>query len=165
MTDLFITVAAYDDIAKAEADWAALESAGDAGSINISDAALVERDPDGTVMTIHRQSHHGWGKGAVVGAVWGLLFPPALAAGAVYGAACGGLIARMNRSLDRGDIRDLGEAMDAGELGLVAVTDGPSLATLDEVLRNAAEGETRQGGTAEEAQEALNEARSAPSEG
>jgi uncharacterized membrane protein len=155
MTDLCITVAAYDDLTKAQTDWALVEAAGDANSIYISDAAMLERDPDGRVEKIHRQSHHGWGKGAVVGAVWGLIFPPALIGGAVAGGVGGGVIARLNRSLDRGDLRDLGYAMDAGEVAIVVVTNPESVATLQGLLTNATKTETKVGGSAEDVQRDL----------
>src|ERR1700759_3999055 len=120
MKDLSTTVAVYDDMAAAETDWAAIEAASKDGGIDLADAALVKRDGEGTT-TVARQSHHGWGKGAVAGAVVGLLFPPSLLAGATVGAAGGGVLARMNRSLDRGDIKDLGEVIDSGTIALVVL--------------------------------------------
>jgi hypothetical protein len=59
MSDLCITVAAYDDLTEAQTDWTLVEAAGDANSVYISDAAMLGRDPDGRVQNIHRQSHHG----------------------------------------------------------------------------------------------------------
>ena len=43
--------------------------------MNIADAALVENQ-QGQAVVVQRQSYHGSGKGAVVGAVVGILFPP-----------------------------------------------------------------------------------------
>ena len=34
---------------------------------------------------------------------------------------CGAVLARMNRRLDRGDIKDLGDVMDTGEIAVVAL--------------------------------------------
>jgi uncharacterized membrane protein len=155
MKNLSTTMATYDDEAPAEKDWAAVESASRAGSIEIADAALVKRGGDGAVTTIHRQSHHGWGKGAVAGAVIGILFPPTILAGAVAGGAAGGIIARLNRNLDRGDIKDLGEVMDSGEVAMVVVTDESSAATLSELLEGATKTLSRRSSTAEDLQEAL----------
>jgi hypothetical protein len=59
VSDLCITVAAYDDLTKAQTEWTLVEAAGDANSVYISDAAMLGRDPDGRVQNIHRQSHHG----------------------------------------------------------------------------------------------------------
>ena len=74
MADIDTFVAVYSDILKAENDWAALESAAEANEIKLTDGALVE-NRDGEVVTLKRQEHHGWGKGAIVGAVVGIYFP------------------------------------------------------------------------------------------
>lgn len=162
MKNLSTTIATYADEAGAEKDWAAIEEAARAGSIDLADAALVRRGIDGTVTTLHRQSHHGWGKGAVAGAVVGILCPPAIVAGAVAGAAGGGIVARINRSLDRGDIKDLGEVMDSGEIALVVVTNEESVKTLVDVLEGATKKISRSSFTAEEVQEVLNSETYAP---
>jgi uncharacterized membrane protein len=155
MKNLTTTIAAYTDREAAEQDWTSVESAASAGSVDLADAALIEREPDGTIDVIHRQSHHGWGKGAVAGAVVGVLFPPSIIAGTAVGAGAGGLIARMNRSLDRGDIKDLGEVMDSGEIALVALAHEESTATLNDLLNHASKKTSRSSSTAEEVQQAM----------
>ena len=89
MRNLSTTVAVYPDLATAEADWAAVEAAASADAIDLADAALVEKGADGAYGTTHRRSHHGWGKGAVAGAVVGVLFPPALVAGRSWAESAG----------------------------------------------------------------------------
>lgn len=155
MQHLSTTVAVYPDLATAQADWAGVESAAAAGAIDLADAALVEKAADGTVVTPRRQSHHGWGKGAVAGAVVGLLFPPALVSGAIAGGVGGGVVARLNRSLDRGDIKDLGEVMDSGEIAIVALSAAESAESLARLLDGADTMVTRASSTAEEVREAL----------
>ena len=155
MQNLSTTVAVYPDLATAENDWAKLESAAESKAIDLADAALVQHPATGETITVHRQSHHGWGKGAVAGAVVGVLFPPALIGAAAVGAGGGAVVARMNRSLDRGDIKDLGEVMDSGEIALVALTHAESVATLNEVLSGATTRLTRASSTAEDVQTAL----------
>jgi len=162
MKNLSTTIATYDDLPSAQKDWAAVESAAKAHSIDLADAALIKRDADGTVETVHRQSHHGWGKGAVAGAVVGILCPPALVGSAVAGAAGGGIVARMNRSLDRGDIKDMGEVMDAGEVAMVVLTHEDSVKVLVDLLEGATKTVTRSSSTAEEVQEVLNSETYAP---
>jgi len=132
MNALSTTVAVYSDMETAERDWAALEAS--ANGLELADAALVVRDADGEVTSVDRHPHHGWGRGALAGGVIGLLFPPAIVAGAVVGAAGGGLVARMSRSLDRGDIKELGEVMDRGEIALVVVTAEESIPRLHKIL-------------------------------
>ena len=87
MTNLDTIVAVYSDhpgpdidwsaLESAETDWWALEAAVQAGEVKIADAALVE-NRNGEALILERESHHGWGQGAVVGAVVGILFPPTI---------------------------------------------------------------------------------------
>jgi uncharacterized membrane protein len=145
-----MTIAAYPDLATAEEDWERLETAGEGLAVYIADAALVSKDAAGDVQTWHRQSHHGWGKGAVAGAFLGVLFPPSLIGMAAVGGATGALTARVNRSLDRGDVKALGEAMDKGSVSIAVVTDGVDASALQTALRNALVVESREGKIAAE---------------
>jgi uncharacterized membrane protein len=155
MRNLSTTIAVYADTSTAELDWAQIETAAQDGTIDLADAALVQRTEDGDVDRLQRHSHHGWGKGAVAGAVVGLLFPPSLLGGAVAGSVGGALIARLNRSLDRGDIKDLGEAMDSGETLLVVVADSASSSAVESALSHATSTVTREGASADEVREAM----------
>ena len=157
MRDLSTTIAVYPDMATAEKDWTAVEAAAKAHSIDLADAALIEKPSTVETVTIHRESHHGWGKGAVAGAVVGVLFPPAVLGAAAVGAGSGAVVARMNRSLDRGDLNDLSEVMDTGEIAVVAVTHTDSVPTLDQTLTSATNKISRSSSTAEEVQQALDE--------
>jgi uncharacterized membrane protein len=149
MKHLSTTVAVYDDLGQAEADLSTIETKADNGVIDLADVALVTNDADG-VNAVKRQSHHGWGKGAVAGAVVGVLFPPAILGSAAVGAAGGGLIARMNRSLDRGDIKELGEVMDSGTISLVVLTSQDTAAAVEGLLAGATRSLTKSSSTAEE---------------
>jgi uncharacterized membrane protein len=155
MKNLSTTIATYDDEQAAERDWEAVEASANTGLLDLADAALVKRDEAGEITIVHRQSHHGWGKGAVAGAVVGLLFPPSIIAGAAVGAGGGGVIARLNRSLDRGDIKDLGDVMDSGEIAFVVLTAEDSVGDLRNLLLGAAKTLTRSSSTAEEVRAAL----------
>ena len=87
------------------------------------DAAVVSREPDGKVH-VHRHERstvHGFEGGAAVGALVGVLFPPAFIAATVIGAASGGLVTHLWRGISRGDLQDLGEALDDGEASLVVI--------------------------------------------
>jgi len=72
-------------------------------------------------VVLQRQTRHGWGKGAVAGAVVGVLFPPSLLGAAAVGAGGGALVARFSRALGRGKTKDLGEALDDGSLAIIVV--------------------------------------------
>jgi uncharacterized membrane protein len=121
MTNLDTTVAVYEEAEPAEADWRALEAAIEAKVVTIADAALVE-NRDGEAVIVQRHSHHGWGKGAVVGAVVGVLFPPSIIATAVVGAGGGALLASMTRALGREKVKTLGETLDKGKMAVIVVS-------------------------------------------
>jgi uncharacterized membrane protein len=161
MKNLSTTVAVYDEMPAAEADWAAIEENADTGVIDLADAALVTRD-DAGVVPVKRQSHKGWGKGAVAGAVVGILFPPSLLGGAIVGAAGGGVVARLNRSLDRDDIKDLGDVMDSGSIALIVLTSQDTAAAVPGLLSGAKKTLTKDSSTAEDVMAALNESESQP---
>jgi uncharacterized membrane protein len=94
------------------------------------DAAVVAKDPDGKVRIVkkHEQpTRHGaavglsWGPGHRVAAV---LFPPVgigIAAAGAAGAAIGGVAGNATGGMPRGDLKDLGEALDSGTASLIAV--------------------------------------------
>ncbi len=154
--NLSTTVAVYTDQRQAEQDWDAIENSAKSGGIDLADAALVRRNLDGTVTTLRRQSHHGWGKGAIAGAMVGLIFPPSLIGSAVVGAAGGGIVARLSRKVDRSSIKDLGDVMDEGDVDMVVVTDSGSVKTLVDLLEGATKTLSKDSSTAEEVREALN---------
>jgi uncharacterized membrane protein len=155
MDDLTTIIATYQDGFAAQQDWDRIEIAAEDGSIDLADAAMVRRDHDGDVYAVHRQSHHGWGKGAVAGAVFGLLFPPSLLGSAAVGAGGGALVARLNRSFDRGDIKDLGEVMDEGEVTLVVVCANASTDAARALIEGADKVASRPSGKADEMRAAL----------
>ena len=131
MTNLDTIIAVYKDDPRpaaertaqeaAEADWAALEAAAEANEFKMADAALVANQ-NGEALILERQSHHGWGEGAVVGAVVGILFPPTIIGAAVVGAGGGALVARLKRALDHGKVKDLGEALRGGTRAIIVVS-------------------------------------------
>jgi uncharacterized membrane protein len=158
MPVLDTTVAVYNDRADAETDWSALEAAAEAGQLQMADGALVENRRSEAVI-LERQSHHGWGKGAVVGAVVGVLFPPSLLGGAVVGAGGGALIARMTRSLGRGKVKDLGETLDSGRIAIIVVSPADSTNAVCHALKGATTTTTVPSASSEEVQEILKAAR------
>lgn len=154
MATLYATVAVYDDVEAAQKDWVALESAAEGPGLDIADAAfIVNRDGETTVL--QRQSHHGWGKGAVAGAVVGVLFPPSLLVSAAVGAGGGALVSRMSRSLGRGKVKDLGEALDSGSLAIIVVEPAEYSDAVSEMLKDAKTIKTASSGSQEEIQGVL----------
>src|SRR3954465_11583211 len=128
---LYVAAATYDDVDAAVADYDAVKALYRAvRSSHDFDAAVIRKTADGKVKIVkkHEQpTRHG----AAVGLGWGLavgvtaaLFPPlgigiATAGGA--GAAIGGVAGHASKGMSRGDLKDLGEALDEGQAGLVVV--------------------------------------------
>ena len=154
MSTLYATVAVYDDTTEAENDWTALEGSAASSEIDIADAALIKNN-DGETVVLQRQSRHGWGKGAVAGAVVGVLFPPSLVGAAVVGAGGGAVVARMTRSLGRSKVKDLGEAIDSGSLAIVVIEPSESSDAVASTLKGAKTVKTAPSASSEEIQEAL----------
>jgi uncharacterized membrane protein len=147
-------VAVYGEDTVAESDWSALEAAAQRGDLTIADAALVENQSGDSVI-LKRQSHHGWGKGAVVGAVVGILFPPSILGAAVVGAGGGALIAGMTRALGRASVKDLGETLDSGRLAIIVVSPAASINAVTRTLAGARTTTTAPTASVEEVQQLL----------
>ena len=128
---LYVIAAAYDDTDAAVADYEAVKALyREVRTSHDFDAAVVAKDEDGKVRIVkkHEQpTRHG----AAAGLGWGLavvvvatLFPPVgigiVAAGGT-GAAIGGVAGHVSGGMSRRDLKDLGEALDTGQAGLIAV--------------------------------------------
>jgi uncharacterized membrane protein len=128
---LYVIAAAYDDVDTAVADYEAVKQLyREVKSSHDFDASVVAKNEDGNVRIVkkHEQpTRHG----AAVGLGWGLavgvasvLFPPAgigLAAAGAGGAAIGAVAGHVSGGMSRGDLKDLGETLDAGQAGLIVV--------------------------------------------
>jgi len=128
---LYVIAAAYDDVDLAVADYESVKALyREVRTSHDFDAAVIAKDENGKVHIVkkHEQpTRHG----AAVGLGWGLavgvaaaLFPPVgigIAAAGGAGAAIGGVAGHASNGMSRGDLKDLGETLDAGHAGLIAV--------------------------------------------
>jgi uncharacterized membrane protein len=143
-------VGVYPSVADAEADYELVKDLHtEAGLVDAYDAALLERRPDGKVK-ISKKHETPTRVGGVLGGGMGLatglvvaLFPFAaiggglLAATTAGGAALGAVAGHAAAGLSRGDLKDLGERLDAGEAGLVVVAVSDMGAKVQEAMRRA----------------------------
>ena len=120
---VFLYAATYDDLDDAEADYEAVFELHDAGAIGTFDSAIITKDAEGKVHVskTEKPTQHGAWTGAGVGAVVGLLFPPALIGSAVVGAGAGGLIGHLKGGMSRGDLKELGEELEAGNAAVIVL--------------------------------------------
>jgi uncharacterized membrane protein len=129
---LYVVAATYDDVDQAVADYEAIKALyREVRTSHDFDASVIAKDEDGRVRIVkkHEQpTRHG----AAVGLGWGLavgvvaaLFPPVgigiVAGGGAGGAAIGAVTGHAAGGMSRDDLKELGETLDAGQAGLVAV--------------------------------------------
>ncbi len=133
-----VVIASYKDQKTAEADWEAVEHTAKEGNY-LADSAVVVREADGTPKLVDRQSRHGWGKGAIAGAVVGILFPPSILLGAAVGAVAGAGVGRLHRSLGREKVKSLGDTLDKGEAAVIVVADTAAIDAFKASLSHAVE--------------------------
>ena len=120
---VFIYIGTYPSWAAAQADYDVVKDLHAAGAVGTYDAAVVTKD-DGGYVHVNKDEmatrHGAWG-GAAVGALVGILFPPAIIATAAVGAAVGGVGGHLWRGMSRADVRELGDIIDDGQAALVIV--------------------------------------------
>jgi uncharacterized membrane protein len=121
--EVFVFIGSYNSVDDAQMDYTAVKQLYSDGVIDTYDAAVINKDADGKVhVSKHEKAtQKGAWTGVAVGAVVGVLFPPAIIASAAAGGVAGGLIGHVWQGMSRGDMKDLGETLDAGTAALVVV--------------------------------------------
>lgn len=120
---VFIYIGTYANEAEARADCDVVKGLHAAGALGTYDASVVTKDGTGKVHVNKDETstrHGAWG-GAAVGALVGLLFPPAVIGTAVVGAAVGGVGGHLWKGMSRADVKEFGDLIDEGEAALVIV--------------------------------------------
>jgi len=104
----------YADRADADAYYDTLLNLHSADLVASYDVALMSKNDEGKVhVTKHEEpTQHGAWRGAAVGALVGIIFPPSILGAALVGAAAGGGIGHALRVMSRGDAKELGEQLD-----------------------------------------------------
>lgn len=135
--ELFLYVGEYADLEAAEADFEAIKALHTVDLIGTFDAAVVTKTEDGKLKIVHHTEkptqHGGWG-GLAVGAVVGVIFPPAILGAALGGAAVGAIGGHLSGGISRGDLKELADALEAGDAAVVAIAEP----TVEEAIEKAA---------------------------
>ncbi len=126
-TPVELIVAAFADEHGADQALKQLERSKKEQLSGLRDAAVLLRDTN-EKLHIHETADMGGGKGAGIGALVGgaigLLFPPAVLAGAVVGAVIGGLGARLlDAGLPDDQLKEIGSTLKPGTSAIVAVVE------------------------------------------
>ena len=142
---VFIYAATYTHQAEALADYDALLDLHEIRLVGPYDVAVITKDADGKV---HVQKHekptqHGaWG-GVLVGALVGVLFPPAVVGVATVGGAAaiggvlGGLGGHFSEGMSRSDAKELGDLLVAGQAALIVIGESSAKEAFDKALMRA----------------------------
>jgi uncharacterized membrane protein len=120
---VFVYIGTYASEVDARADYDVVKDLHALGAVGTYDAAVVTKDDKGKIHVNKDETttrHGAWG-GAGVGALVGILFPPSIIGTAVVGAAIGGVSGHLWKGMSRADVKEFGDAIDAGEAALVIV--------------------------------------------
>lgn len=120
---VFIYIGTYPSESAARADYDLVKDLHLVGAVGTYDAAVITKDAAGKVHVNKDEMatrHGAWG-GAAVGAVVGILFPPAIIGSAIVGAAVGGVGGHLWRGMSRSDVKEFGEIIDDGQAALLIV--------------------------------------------
>jgi uncharacterized membrane protein len=152
-----VYVGVYPDVADADADYELVKDLHtEVGLIDAYDAAVIERRDDGKVRITRKHetpTRVGGVLGGGVGLATGLvvaLFPFAgigaglLAATTAGGAVLGAVAGHAAAGMSRGDLKELGEHLDAGQAGLVVVAVSDMGAKVERAMRRAEKVEAKQ---------------------
>lgn len=153
----FAYIGVYADLEDAKADYEAVKDLHvEAGLIDAYDAAIVERRADGKVKIVKKHetpTRVGGVLGGGVGLATGLvvaLFPAAaiggglLAATSTGGAVLGAVAGHAAAGMSRKDLKEAGEALDAGTAGLVVVGISDMQSKIERAMAKAEKVEAKQ---------------------
>jgi uncharacterized membrane protein len=119
----FVYIGTYPDEAAARADYDVVKAMHSVDAVGSFDAAVVTKDADGKVHVNKDETATragGW-VGAGVGALVGILFPPAIIGTAVVGGVVGAVSGHLWKGMSRSDVKELGDTIDAGQAALVVI--------------------------------------------
>jgi uncharacterized membrane protein len=124
---LTLFVGRYEDLECAVADFETIREHRLENFTVTFDAAVVERDADGRVSIVKKYEvptrMGGW-TGFLVGAAIAAVFPPsalALSLAAATGAGAGALVGHFVAGFSRGELKEIGDVLEASDAAVVAV--------------------------------------------
>jgi uncharacterized membrane protein len=154
---LMAYVGVYDSVADAEADYQLVKQLHtEAGLIDAYDAAVVEHGEDGKTRIVRKHETPtrvggvlGGGMGLATGLVVALFPFAAIGGGLLVGATAGGallgaLAGHAAAGMSRGDLKELGEHLDAGQAGLVVIAVSDMGAKVERAMKRAAKVQQRE---------------------
>ena len=110
-----------------------------AGAIGTFDSAVIRKEEDGKVRVTktEKPTQHGAWTGAGVGALVGIIFPPAIIGSAIVGAGAGGLIGHLRGGVSRDDLKELGDALEEGNAAVIVIGESKIEEQLEQATKRA----------------------------
>ena len=143
--NLFVYLGAYESVADAEADYAAVKDLHTVDVIGTYDAAVITKDDEGKPKIAHRTEkptqHGGWG-GLAIGAAIGVIFPPAVIGTALVGGGIGAIAGHIEGGLPGDDLKELASMLDEGDAVLIVIAE-PTLEKAVDLAVTRAKRETK----------------------
>ena len=84
-----------------------------------------------------KPTQHGAWTGAAVGTLVGIVFPPSLIGSAIVGAGAGGLTGHLRKGIPRGDLKDLGDELEAGSAAVIVLGESKIEEQLEQATKRA----------------------------
>ena len=139
--DLYLFMAVFDDEKAAEPVAKAIGEAAKANKVNIDGLAAIHRDTHGHVH-LHEigdiTGSQGAVRGAAVGAIIGLIFPPAVLGSTILGGAIASVVAKFHDTgFGTKELHALGESLGKGESAVIFVGDATTEQALSSELDSA----------------------------
>ena len=137
---LSVIIGQYDTTEDAVEDLGYVLESRDEHLYAFFDGAVVSKDESGNVGIVRKHetpvSMGAWG-GLVVGAVVGLVYPPALLELGAVGAATGAIVGHFSRGMSNSDIRELGDSLNEATAALIIAVDSESADTTRSIMGRA----------------------------
>jgi uncharacterized membrane protein len=136
---VFVYAATYASKDDAQADYDILLDLHADALVGTYDVASINKDDKGKVH-VHKHekpTQHGTWGGIAVGALVGIIFPPALLGAAAVGGVVGGVGGHFRKGLSRGDLKELGDQLLDGEAALIVIGESRVAEQLDKALTRA----------------------------
>jgi uncharacterized membrane protein len=120
-----VIVAVYPSEDETKAALKQLQDMARQGTIDLLEAASVTKDMDGKIHvkdTADLGTKKGTRRGAIIGGVMGLIFPPSIIVGALAGGGVGALYGHFrDKGFSNTELAQAGEELEPGQSGLIAV--------------------------------------------
>lgn len=153
---------AYSSVEEARADFDGIKEIHKESWLGPYEGVLFTKEAGHKVKILDRDSSTraaGAGLGALAGAVIGLIFPPTIIGGALFGGGAGALLGHLFGTIKRKDVAELGELLDEGDAGIVLIgVPTPELGAQKLMKRAAKIAKKQVDADAEEIKKAIDEA-------